>query len=126
MFTDQQQRALVQVARSAVHQAIAGTRPPAPPPEDLAGLPAASGAFVTLHGSWNRSQRTGYKLIHLRPDGSYEDVIWGWALPDGTVWGRPVGATMAADGSLLISDDGAGVVWRLTYGLTPPTPSASP
>jgi glucose/arabinose dehydrogenase len=84
-----------------------------------------SGAFVTLHGSWNRTQRTGYKLIHVRPDGSYEDVIWGWALPDGTVWGRPVGVTMAADGSLLVSDDGAGVVWRLTYGLTPPAPSAS-
>jgi glucose/arabinose dehydrogenase len=83
-----------------------------------------TGAFVTLHGSWNRSQRTGYKVIHLLPDGGYEDVIWGWALPDGTVWGRPVGVAVAADGSLLISDDGAGIVWRLTYGITPPASDA--
>jgi glucose/arabinose dehydrogenase len=90
-------------------------------------FPAAyrAGAFVSLHGSWNRSQRTGYKVIHVLPDGGYEDVIWGWALPDGTVWGRPVGVAVAADGSLLVSDDGAGVVWRLTYGLTPPASSAS-
>jgi AmmeMemoRadiSam system protein A len=48
MFTDAQQRALVEIARAAVRQAIAGIRPAAPRPEDFAGLPAASGAFVTL------------------------------------------------------------------------------
>jgi AmmeMemoRadiSam system protein A len=48
VLTDAQQRALVETARSAVRQAIAGIRPAAPRPEDLEGLPAASGAFVTL------------------------------------------------------------------------------
>jgi len=79
-------------------------------------------AFVTLHGSWNRSRRTGYKVIHIpmqngHPAGGYDDFIVGWS-PDETshnVWGRPVGLLVLADGSLLISDDGAGVIWRVTY-----------
>ena len=80
------------------------------------------GAFVTLHGSWNRTQRTGYKVIHIpfrngKPAGGYDDFVIGWA-PDPkarTVWGRPAGLLVLRDGSLLISDDGAGVIWRVSY-----------
>lgn len=80
------------------------------------------GAFVALHGSWNRALRTGYKVVHVpftngRPSGGYDDFVAGWA-PDPaqkTVWGRPAGLLVLRDGSLLISDDGAGVIWRVTY-----------
>lgn len=78
-------------------------------------------AFVGLHGSWNRAARTGYKVVRVPMDktgharGSYEDFVTGWALPDGTVWGRPVDVTVARDGALLISDDASGTIWRVTY-----------
>jgi glucose/arabinose dehydrogenase len=80
------------------------------------------GAFATLHGSWNRALRTGYKVVHIpfrngRPTGGYDDFVVGWA-PDPksrTVWGRPAGLLVLRDGSLLVSDDGAGVIWRVTY-----------
>jgi glucose/arabinose dehydrogenase len=83
-------------------------------------------AFVALHGSWNRSRRTGYKVIRIpmqngQPVGGYDDFVVGWS-PDETspnVWGRPVGLLVLADGSLLISDDGAGVIWRVTYSAPP-------
>ncbi len=81
------------------------------------------GAFVTLHGSWNRSLRTGYKVVHIpfrngRPAGGYDDFLTGWAPDpkDKTVWGRPAGVLVLRDGSLLVTDDGAGVIWRVTYG----------
>jgi glucose/arabinose dehydrogenase len=51
-----------------------------------------------------------------RADGSYEDFLTGFVTPNGKVWGRPVGVAVAADGSLLFSDDGGGVVWRVSYG----------
>ena len=80
------------------------------------------GAFVALHGSWNRSLRSGYKVIHIpfrngQPAGGYDDFVVGWA-PDperDSVWGRPAGLLVLRDGSLLISDDGAGVIWRVTH-----------
>lgn len=81
-------------------------------------------AFVALHGSWNREKLTGYKIIRIRFKGGkpvkngYEDFLTGW-LPDengSEVWGRPVGLLVAADGSLLICDDGANKVWRVSYG----------
>jgi glucose/arabinose dehydrogenase len=79
-------------------------------------------AFVALHGSWNRSKRTGYKVIRIpfekgKPEGGYENFLTGW-VPDeaGTeVWGRPVGVTMIRDGSLLVVDDGGRKIWRVTY-----------
>ena len=80
-------------------------------------------AFVALHGSWNRSLRTGYKIISIpfrngHPTGGYDDFLAGWMTDETsrTVWGRPVGLLVLADGSLLISDDGAGKIWRVTYG----------
>jgi glucose/arabinose dehydrogenase len=80
-------------------------------------------AFVALHGSWNRKERTGYKVIRIpfekgKPEGGYENFLTGW-VPDaaGTdVWGRPVGLVMLRDGSLLVSDDGGNKVWRISYG----------
>ncbi|HZT42914.1 MAG TPA: sorbosone dehydrogenase family protein [Chthonomonadaceae bacterium] len=63
-------------------------------------------AFVALHGSWNRRDRTGY-----------EDFLTGWMLGprDRRVWGRPVGVAVAHDGSLLVTDDGGNKIWRVTY-----------
>jgi glucose/arabinose dehydrogenase len=77
-------------------------------------------AFVTLHGSWNRSKRTGYKVVRLlmkdgKPTGAYEDFLVGFVGDDRSVWGRPVGVAAARDGSLLVSDDGSGSIWRVSY-----------
>lgn len=77
-------------------------------------------AFVALHGSWNRGKRTGYKIVRLRfadgaPTGVYEDFVTGFVLDDKTVFGRPVSVAVAPDGALLFSEDGNGVIWRVTY-----------
>src|SRR5207244_534246 len=79
--------------------------------------------FAAFHGSWNRMKRTGYKVVRVpfdhstgKPRGEYEDFVTGFVTPDGKVWGRPVGTTVAKDGSLLISEDGNGTIWRLSYG----------
>ena len=71
------------------------------------------------HGSWNRTKRTGYEVIRVPmqgrdlPTGAYEDFMTGFVTDDGAVWGRPAGVTVAADGALLVSDDGGNVVWRV-------------
>jgi glucose/arabinose dehydrogenase len=79
-------------------------------------------AFIALHGSWNRTKRTGYKIIRVRfknnrPVGGYEDFLTGWMLDENSrqVWGRPVGLLVLNDGSMLITDDGANKIWRVTY-----------
>ena len=77
-------------------------------------------AFVALHGSWNRSGRTGYKVVMLpfkdgKPTGEYKDFMTGFVLSDNEVWGRPVGVAVAKDGSLLVSEDGNGTIWRVSY-----------
>lgn len=76
--------------------------------------------FVTLHGSWNRARRTGYKVVRIRlhdgvPTGEYEDFMTGFVASDDAVWGRPVGVTVLHDGSLLVSEDGNGTIWRITH-----------
>jgi len=76
--------------------------------------------FACEHGSWNRSVRAGYEVIRIprhqgRATGEYEDFVTGFVLPDGDVWGRPVGITVAPDGSLLFSDDGSESIWRVFY-----------
>jgi len=80
------------------------------------------GAFLALHGSWNRSKRVGYSVVFVpfkggKPAGQPEDFLTGWMLsPDRReVWGRPVGILQLADGSLLISDDGGNRIWRVSY-----------
>ena len=77
--------------------------------------------FAAFHGSWNRSIRTGYKLVRVRmkndqPTGDYEDFLTGFIVDNGHVWGRPVATTELKDGSMLLSDDGAGVIFRISYG----------
>jgi glucose/arabinose dehydrogenase len=79
--------------------------------------------FAAFHGSWNRKKRTGYKIVRVPFDhstgkaiGEYEDFVTGFVTLDGKVWGRPVGITVAKDGSLLFSEDGNGTIWRVTYG----------
>jgi glucose/arabinose dehydrogenase/cytochrome c553 len=77
--------------------------------------------FATGHGSWNKSTRAGYEVIRVplhqtgKASGEYEDFVTGFVLPDGQVWGRPVGITTAADGSLLVTDDGSNSIWRIDY-----------
>lgn len=76
--------------------------------------------FAAEHGSWNRTRRTGYKVIRIplrraAPTGEYEDFMTGFVTPDGNVWGRPVGVTVARDGALMVTDDGGNVVWRVSY-----------
>ena len=81
-------------------------------------------AFVALHGSWNRSQRTGYKVVRLRfqdghPTGVYEDFLTGFVASNQAVWARPVGLTVMHDGSLLVSEDANGTLWRVAYRPAP-------
>jgi glucose/arabinose dehydrogenase len=76
--------------------------------------------FAAQHGSWNRSKRTGYKVIRVRlkdgvPTGEYEDFMTGFVVNDSSVWARPVGVAVAHDGALLVSEDGNGTVWRVSY-----------
>jgi glucose/arabinose dehydrogenase len=76
--------------------------------------------FAAEHGSWNRSKRTGYKVIRIRlkdgvPTGEYQDFITGFVVNDNDVWGRPVGVAVAHDGALLVSEDGNGTIWRVTH-----------
>jgi len=77
-------------------------------------------AFAAEHGSWNREPRGGYEVIAVpikndKATGEYEDFLTGFVLPDGKVWGRPVGVVVGKDGSLLVSDDGSNSIWRVSY-----------
>ena len=74
--------------------------------------------LVAFHGSWNRDTPTGAKVVRVRvangkPVG-VEDFITGWQQSNGQRWGRPVDVVVAADGSVLISDDSAGAIYRVT------------
>jgi glucose/arabinose dehydrogenase len=77
--------------------------------------------FASEHGSWNRSVRAGYEVIRVplhqsgKASGEYEDFVTGFVVDNGHVWGRPVGITVAQDGSLLVSDDGSNSIWRIRY-----------
>jgi glucose/arabinose dehydrogenase len=65
--------------------------------------------------------RAGYEVIRVprhqtsRASGEYEDFVTGFVVDNSRVWGRPVGITVAQDGSLLITDDGSNSVWRISY-----------
>jgi glucose/arabinose dehydrogenase len=81
--------------------------------------------FVAFHGSWNRSIPTGYKVVRVKlddkgqPQGGAEDFITGWLAPGerqkGRWMGRPVGLVFGGDGSMYLSDDAGGVIYRVTY-----------
>ena len=76
--------------------------------------------FAAEHGSWNRARRTGYKVIMVpvvngKATGEYRDFLTGFITSEDAVWGRPVGVTVAQDGSLMVTDDGSNSVWRVSY-----------
>ncbi|MBL0421843.1 sorbosone dehydrogenase family protein [Ramlibacter sp. AW1] len=80
--------------------------------------PFASGAFVGLHGSWNRRPLSGYKVVFVpfvggKPVGAPVDVLTGFVSPEGKAWGRPVGVALDARGALLVADDVGNTVWRV-------------
>lgn len=76
--------------------------------------------FIAFHGSWNRSEPTGYKVVRLpfengQPAAQVEDFVTGWLQADGSASGRPAGLAVGADGALYISDDKGGIVYRVEY-----------
>jgi glucose/arabinose dehydrogenase len=76
--------------------------------------------FAMFHGSWNRSFRTGHKVVRVRiqngvPTGEYDDFMTGFIVNNGDAWGRPVSGVVVPDGSLLVSDDGANAIYRIAY-----------
>ena len=80
-----------------------------------------NGAFITQHGSWNRSVLSGYKVIFIpftngKPAGEAEDFLTGFVqdLSKSKVHGRPVGIAVLDDGSMLVSDDGSNIIWRIS------------
>ncbi|HYL74784.1 MAG TPA: PQQ-dependent sugar dehydrogenase [Bryobacteraceae bacterium] len=80
------------------------------------------GAFLALHGSWNRAKRVGYSVAFVpfkngKPSGDVRDFLTGWLInPDSReVWGRPVALMQLPDGSILVTDDGGKKIWRITY-----------
>src|SRR6476661_8996902 len=77
-------------------------------------------AFVTLHGSWNRGVRSGNKVVRIlfkdgKPTGVYEDFLTGFVISNEKAWGRPVGIALGHDGSLFVTEDGSGTIWRVSY-----------
>jgi glucose/arabinose dehydrogenase len=76
-------------------------------------------AFVALHGSHTRPERTGYKVVRVRmkdgkPTGAYDDFMTGFLLDNDRAMGRPAGVAVTRDGALLVSDDANGVIYRVT------------
>jgi len=78
------------------------------------------GVFIAQHGSWNRSELAGYKVIFIpftdgKPSGNQEDFLTGFIanLEKNEVHGRPVGIIVIPDGSLLITDDISNIIWRV-------------
>ena len=75
-------------------------------------------AIVALHGSWNRAQLSGYKLVRVKFNGDNPtevvDFATGW-LKNNQAWGRPVDVIAGPDGALYVSDDGANVIYRISY-----------
>jgi glucose/arabinose dehydrogenase len=96
--------------------------------------PFEGGAFVAQHGSWNRSQPDGYRVLFVpfeggRPGGTPVEILGGFVADEGgsQVYGRPVGLAALPDGSLLVADDAGGVVWRVSAdGAAPAGSPADP
>ena len=79
------------------------------------------GLFVAQHGSWNRSELSGYKVIFVpfengKPSGPMQDFLTGFIADESSsrVYGRPVGVVFTTDGSLLVTDDASDRIWRIT------------
>src|SRR5207248_1123319 len=77
-------------------------------------------AFMTYHGSMDRTQPTGAKVVRVHVQNgqptAIEDFVTDWQLADGSRWGRPVGLLVMPDGALLVSDDDGLRIWRVSYG----------
>ena len=79
----------------------------------------SGGAFVANHGSWNRKPPAGYNVVYVafddrgNPQGKPIEVLTGFLQGDGTTKGRPTWVEWAGDGALLVSDDTAGIIWRV-------------
>jgi glucose/arabinose dehydrogenase len=76
--------------------------------------------FTVMRGSWNRAFRTGHKVVRVRmkdgvPTGEYEDFLVGFITDEGNAWGRLAGSVVAADGSLLITDESSNSILRISY-----------
>ena len=75
--------------------------------------------FIAEHGSWNRSSKVGYRIVNVRVDGDRvvesQPFVSGWLRPDEGVWGRPADVLVMPDGALLVSDDRAGAIYRITW-----------
>lgn len=87
------------------------------PPESLP-LPYRDGAFIGLHGSWNRSKPVGYKVVFVpfvegKPDGSPVDILTGFLDEKGNARGRPVGVAFDRQHALLVADDVGNAIWRM-------------
>jgi glucose/arabinose dehydrogenase len=84
------------------------------------------GAFIGQHGSWNRSEPAGYKVVYVpfadgRPAGAVEDFLTGFLDARGQALGRPVGVATDRTGALLVADDVGNIIWRVEYaGAAPP------
>ncbi len=107
-------------ARLGPHVASIGMRFYAPPAAAAERFPANfRGVFIAEHGSWNRSKKSGYRIVHVTVDGASattQDVFAeGWLRSDETVWGRPADVLPLPDGSMLVSDDLAGAIYRIRY-----------
>lgn len=96
------------------------------------GAPFADGAFVARHGSWNRKPASGYDVVFVRfddhgnPHGLPLPVLTGFLTGNGDTHGRPTWLTWAKDGSLLVSDDTSGIVWRVIAPGAAPSPAIKP
>jgi glucose/arabinose dehydrogenase len=91
------------------------------------GAPFADGVFVGEHGSWNRNPPVGYKVVFVpfsngRPAGAPVDVVSGFRGEDGRTRGRPVGVTVDPRGALIVADDLANTIWRITPVTAPAAP----
>jgi glucose/arabinose dehydrogenase len=84
----------------------------------------AGGAFIGEHGSWNRPDLNGYRVVFVRfqngrPVGDPENFVWGFVGEDGNARGRPVGVAVDRTGALLVADDVGNTVWRVSYAAKP-------
>ena len=91
----------------------------------------ADGAFVGMHGSWNRSDPVGYKVVFVpfrngRPAGDPIDFVTGFRDDDGTTRGRPVGVTVDPRGALIVADDLSNTIWRVSRIGAAAAPAAMP
>ena len=109
-------------ARLGAHVAALGMRFYSPPDGASEPFPARfrNGIFIAEHGSWNRSTKIGSRVMFVTVDGSNkvvrQDVFAeGWLRKDESVWGRPADVLPLPDGSLLVSDDLAGAIYRIRY-----------